>query len=174
MIHKKHRADKGAQPHLPHQALPEELHSHYTILPVLSDKKRYLSLLLLADPSEAMIDRYLPDGDMYALMAEGDAVCVAVVVRLADGLCELKNLATQEAYQGRGYGSAMVRYLWSRYRTVCHTMQVGTSEAGVAFYARLGFVPSHTMPHFFTDNYPAPIYENGRQCVDMQYLKKAL
>ena len=35
------------------------------------DKKKYLSLLLLADEQEEMIDRYLERGDMYVLDDDG-------------------------------------------------------------------------------------------------------
>ena len=34
---------------------------------VATDKKRYLSLLLLADEQESMIDRYLDRGTMFVL-----------------------------------------------------------------------------------------------------------
>ena len=36
-------------------------------LQVTEDKKRYLPLLLLADEQESMIDRYLEQGDLFAL-----------------------------------------------------------------------------------------------------------
>lgn len=34
---------------------------------VTENKKRFLDLLLLADEQEDMIDRYLPDGDLFVL-----------------------------------------------------------------------------------------------------------
>lgn len=34
-----------------------------------------------------------------------------------------------------------------------------------------GFIRSHNVPHFFTDNYDHPIYEDGVQLVDMIYLR---
>ena len=37
-----------------------------------------------------------------------------------------------------------------------------------------GFVRSHSIPHFFTDNYDHPIYEDGVQLVDMVYLQRPL
>ena len=53
-------------------------------------------------------------------------------------------------------------------------MYVGTSESMTSFYERFGFVPSHIVKNFFTDNYPEPIFEDGSQCIDMVYLKKKL
>ena len=38
---------------------------------VISDKKEFLELLLLADEQEDMIDRYLERGDMFVLYDDG-------------------------------------------------------------------------------------------------------
>ncbi|PXZ45374.1 hypothetical protein DMB45_02870 [Sanguibacteroides justesenii] len=56
---------------------------------VAFDRKRYLDLLLDADPSEEMIDRYIEEGDMFVLLA-GKTVIGEVVV---DRKGEIKNLA---------------------------------------------------------------------------------
>ena len=77
---------------------------------VETDKKRYLDLLLLADEQEDMVDRYLECGIMYVLEDDGvKAECV--VTDEGDGVLELKNLAVTPAFQGRGYGKAMVDFL---------------------------------------------------------------
>ncbi|MEE1455791.1 MAG: GNAT family N-acetyltransferase, partial [Oscillospiraceae bacterium] len=41
-------------------------------------------------------------------------------------------------------------------------------------YEKCGFVRSHIIPNFFTDNYDHPIYEDGVQLVDMVYLQRQL
>ena len=61
-----------------------------TFQTIKADKKQYLPLLLLADPCEAMIDRYLEAGDMHVLSIGGAPVCVAVVTPYSDTACELK------------------------------------------------------------------------------------
>ena len=44
---------------------------------ITEQKKRFLDLLLLADEQESMIDRYLDEGDMYALYDDDlKGVCV--------------------------------------------------------------------------------------------------
>ena len=138
-----------------------------------TDKKRYLNLLMLADPEEAMLDLYLEQGDMYLLYEGGRPVAEAVVLTLPDGTCELKNLATEPEKQGRGLGSEMVRHLMQIYKP-CGTMYVGTGKSGMPFYERLGFTYAHTMPGFFADNYPEPIYEEGELLVDMVVLSVKL
>ena len=42
------------------------------------------------------------------------------------------------------------------------------------FYEKCGFVRSHKIPNFFTDNYDHPIYEGGVQLIDMVYLQRCL
>ena len=50
------------------------------------DKKRYLSLLLLADEQENMIDRYLERGTLYVLEEDGIAKAECVVTDEGEGL----------------------------------------------------------------------------------------
>lgn len=132
-----------------------------------------MDLLLLADPSENMIDRYLEACDMYVGMVDGRVVCEAVVMKTGEAACKLKNLATVQKEQGKGYASELIRFLFYRYRQQFAVMTVGTSEAGVAFYERLGFVKSGMRAGFFTE-YDPPVYENGRLCLDMILLEKSL
>ena len=74
---------------------------------VETDKKRYLDLLLLADEQEDMVDRYLERGTMYVLEDDGvKAACV--VTDEGDSVLELKNIAVEPGFQGRGYGKATV------------------------------------------------------------------
>ena len=139
---------------------------------IKAGKRDYLPLLLLADPYEAMINKYLDDGRLFVIEEHGETVCVAVVIELENDVWELKNLATEPRHQGKGYGSQMVKLLFEQLRGVCKRMRVGTAENGKGFYERLGFVYAYTQKKFFTDNYPAPIFDEGVQCVDMLYLEK--
>ncbi len=137
-------------------------------------KKDFLDLLLLADECEEMIDRYLERGEMFALYDEGlKSICV--VTQEGQGLYEIKNLATYPTFQRQGYARKLIKYVESHYPTGA-TLQVGTGDSPltVPFYERCGFCYSHRIPRFFTDHYPHPIFENGRQLVDMIYLKKKI
>lgn len=139
-----------------------------------TDKKAFLPLLLEADPCETMIDRYLARGRMYVLTADGRDVAVAVTVTLQDGTCELKNIAVDPQCQHRGYGSRLLRRVMTEEAAAHAWMYVGTTAPTEPFYVQLGFAYSHTVTNFFTDNYPAPIFEDGMQCIDMRYLKRRL
>lgn len=138
-----------------------------------ADKKRFLKLLLLADCEEAMIDRYLEAGELYVLFEGGRAVAEAVVLMQEDGGCELKNLAVEPSRQNRGLGSALLLHLMELYKGA-RVMRVGTGAPTAKFYERLGFRYSHTLPGFFADNYPEPIYDQGERLTDMVVLSAEL
>ena len=142
---------------------------------VNENKKRFLDLLLLADEQEDMIDKYLPNGDLFALY-DDDLKSVCVVLPINSETCELKNIATYEKYQGKGYGRALINFISDFYKNDYKTMLVGTGEtpAILSFYESCGFKLSHRIKNFFTDNYDHPMFEDGIQLVDMIYLKKNL
>ena len=142
---------------------------------VENDKKRYLDLLLLADEQEDMIDRYLERGTMYVLEDDGvKAECV--VTDEGGGILELKNLAVEPAFQGKGYGKALVDFLVQSYKEQYTVLQVGTgdSPSTIPFYESCGFRRHHLVKNFFTDHYDHPICEGGVQLVDMVYLQREL
>ncbi|MGV8138146.1 MAG: GNAT family N-acetyltransferase [Mangrovibacterium sp.] len=142
---------------------------------ITDNKKRHLSLLLLADEQEDMIDKYLEDGDMYALY-DDDLKTVCVVTAIDEETCELKNIATYPKYQGKGYARALIRYVSDLYKENYKTMLVGTGEVPsvLSFYESCGFEKSHRIKDFFTDNYDHPMFEEGVQLIDMVYLGKEL
>lgn len=137
---------------------------------VKKNKKDYLDLLLLADPCEEMIEKYLDEGELYIYVDRTIAVAAAVVYPLKDGGCELKNIAVTEKEQGKGIGSIFLKMIMDLVSTKYTYMSVGTTSQTEAFYKSLGFEYSHTIFNFFVDNYPEAIFENGIQCVDMRYL----
>lgn len=143
---------------------------------ITTNKKQFLDLLLLADEQENMIDRYLERGEMFALYDGGQVRSICVVTDEREGICELKNLATYPASQRKGYGKALVEFLFDHYKGKFKTMMVGTGESPltVTFYEKCGFTISHRVRNFFTDNYDHPIYEAGVQLVDMIYLRREL
>lgn len=145
------------------------------IQPITTDKKQFLDLLLLADEQEDMIDRYLERGEMFALYDNGiKAACV--VTCEAPGVYEIKNIATIPAFQKQGYGKRLIEFLFEYYKGKCSVMLVGTGDvpSSTTFYQRCGFTVSHRVKNFFTDHYDHLMFEDGKQLVDMVYLKKTL
>ena len=142
---------------------------------IKENKKQFLSLLLLADEQEDMIDRYLDKGRMYVLDDDG-VKSECVVTDEGNDVLEIKNIATVPEYQGKGYAKALIDFVVKKYSEQYTVLQVGTGDSPltIPFYEKCGFVRSHIVPNFFTDNYDHPMFEAGVQLVDMVYLQRTL
>ena len=142
---------------------------------ITENKKQFMDLLFLADEQEDMIDRYLERGTMYVLEDDGvKAECV--ITDEGDGILEIKNIATDPDWQGMGYGKALIEFIAKQYSGDYSVLQVGTGDSPltIPFYEKCGFIRSHIIPNFFTDNYDHLIIEDGVQLVDMIYLRRTL
>ena len=107
---------------------------------VETNKKQYLALLLLADEQEDMIDRYLERGSMYVLEDDGvKAECV--VTDEGGGVLELKNIAVEPDFQGKGYGKALVDFLIRTYvdSICCYRWVLGTAPPPSRFTRAAAF-----------------------------------
>ena len=131
---------------------------NFVIVKVNNNRKQYLPLLLTGDESESMIDRYIDSGTLYVGFLNDEPMAVCVVVRLDPDTVEIKNLAVVAGYRCQGYGGRMLKHV--------------ETPSTLRFYKSCGYSYSHTIPDFFTDNYPAPIIEEGVTLRDMVYLKK--
>ena len=139
------------------------------------NKKRYMSLLFLADEQEDMIDRYLEKGTMYVLEENGvKAECV--VTDEGSKVLEIKNIAVRPECQRMGYGKRMIEFIEQTYRDNFRILRVGTgdSQLTLPFYKKGGFIESHRIKNFFKDNYVHPIFECGVQLIEMVYMEKNL
>lgn len=145
------------------------------IFEVTGNKKEYLDLLLLADEQEDMVDLYLDKGTMFVL-DDGGVKAECVVTDKGDGVLEIKNIATDPACQGKGYGRCLIGFVAEKYKGQYAVLQVGTGDSPltIPFYEKCGFKRSHAIKNFFVDNYDHPIFECGVQLVDMIYLRKTL
>ena len=145
------------------------------VIEVVENKKEYLELLLLADEQEDMIDRYINKGKMFVLDDNG-IKCECVITDEGNGVLEIKNIATFPEFQGKGYAKAMIGFVVRTFTGQYSILQVGTGDSPmtIPFYEKCGFVRSHKIPNFFTDNYDHPIYECGIQLVDMVYLRRSI
>lgn len=142
---------------------------------VKHNKKQYLSLLLLADEQEDMVERYIERGTMYVLADDG-VKCECIVTDEGNGILEIKNIATIPEFQRKGYGKALIDFLAAKYKGQYALIQVGTGDSPltISFYEKCGFVRSHIMKNFFVDHYDHPIVECGIQLIDMVYLQRKI
>ena len=167
-------------PNQPKSVLPE----NFEFLPVKrsivikkekDDKEQYLDLLLEADQNKDIVQKYLVEGDLFVLTYKNEVACVAVVTKVDDDICELKNIATEERYRGKGYAKKMLKYLCDNYKQKYDKMLVGTTENNIPFYVKQGFEKyEKTIKNFFIDNYEEEIWDGSLHCVDMYYYSKDL
>ena len=142
----------------------------------ISDSKRaFLPLLLLGDEQEAMINRYLDRGTLWALY-DGGLRAVCVVTEERAGNFEIKNLAVAPESQRQGYGRAMVEHVVRQCRGRGKRLLVGTGDSPLTlpFYKACGFRECGRIEGFFVENYDHPIYEAGRRLTDMVLLDMEL
>ena len=138
-------------------------------------KKKEFRWIQLDGGKYRMVDRYLDNGKMYVLDDNG-VKCECVITDEKNDILEIKNIATVPEYQGKGYARALIEFIVNNYREQYAILQVGTGDSPltIPFYEKCGFVRSHIISNFFTDNYDHPIYESGVQLVDMVYLQRPL
>ena len=149
------------------------INNKYYYLKRIKDKKKNLDLLLLADPEEEAIDKYINDCKVFEFYHKDILIGQGAIMQLSSTTYEIKNLAIYEKFHNCGYGKILINLLCKKYLESFKNIEilVGTSEQGVGFYKKCGFQFSHIIKDFFITNYKQPIFENGIQCKDMFYLK---
>lgn len=145
-------------------------------VPAGPERDRWVPLLVLADEPEPL-RAYLNDGDLYGLVGEDGAPRAAIlVIEDRPGVVELRAVAVDEAVQGQGIGTLLVRtVLFVLAQRGARTATVGTASSGVrqlAFYQRLGFRLTHVERDYFSPEkgYPADLEEHGIRTLDMVWM----
>lgn len=146
---------------------------------VQKNREAYLPLLLLADPSEAMVRRYLTEGELFSwLTSEGETVGVLHLTETEPDVVEIRNIAVREQYQGKGHGRALLDSILKSLpeRGVKKVIvRTGNSSIGnLAFYQKMGFRMMEIDHDYFVREYDHPIYEDGIPCRDQILLARTL
>ncbi|MDT3427387.1 ribosomal protein S18 acetylase RimI-like enzyme [Paenibacillus forsythiae] len=137
-------------------------------------------LLLLADPSRELVDRYLKQGICYMAVLPGEAVPekpvgVFVLLRGEAGTVEIMNIAVREEAQGKGIGRKLLQAAIEIAKASdARAIEIGTGNSSLqqlALYQKCGFRIIGVDRDFFVRNYAEAIYENGIQCRDMIRLR---
>ena len=144
------------------------------ILEITKNKTDFMEILLIGDEDESMINKYLNQSNLFALYDKNILISICAVIRIDDKTIEIKNLATYPEYQNKGYASMLLDFICNKCQEKSADIILGTgeNEETLNFYKKRGFVETHRIKNFFIDNYSHPIFENGKQLIDMIYLKK--
>jgi ribosomal protein S18 acetylase RimI-like enzyme len=149
-----------------------------TIRPLSSEETPPFDLLLLADPSVKMVEKYIFASSVYVAVLAEQIVGVLSLFSIDKNLIEIKNIAVLETHQGKGIGKKLLAFAFSEAKEKgFQDIQIGTANSSIgqlALYQKMGFEMDHIIKSFFTDNYPETMYENGILVRDMVVLKRTL
>ncbi|MDH6349300.1 GNAT family N-acetyltransferase [Brevibacillus sp. 1238] len=130
-----------------------------------------MHLLLLADPSQKLVEDYLQRGQCYVAAQDEQFVGVYVLISTRPDTIELVNVAVDEAHQGQGIGKQLVLHAIETAKVSGYkTIEVGTGNSSLdqlALYQKCGFRMTWIDRDFFLRHYEEEIYENGIQLTDM-------
>ena len=141
-------------------------------------EKLPMELLLLADPSQSMVEAYIDKGECFVAEEDNRVIGVYVLISKGLGTSEVVNLAVAEEYQGEGIGKALLMdAIQTAKRKGYKTIEIGTGNSSIgqlALYQKCGFRMTSIDRDFFIRQYEEKIYENGIQCMDMVRLSQDL
>ena len=93
-----------------------------------TDREPLVPILLEAD-EEPVLRRYLHDGDLYRIVADGEPAGAVLLIREGDAV-EIKNISLAEPFRRRGLGRATVEAVVSLARdSGAARLCVGTADA---------------------------------------------
>lgn len=145
------------------------------IIEKITNKNKYMDLLLLADPDEEIVNQYIDKCDMFGLFEKNEILAQICILKIDDEICELKNISTSKSQQGKGYASLLINHVFNEYKNNYKKMIVGTTENMIPFYVLKGFNKYYkTCKNFFTDNYSEEVWDDNLHCIDMYYYYKDL
>ncbi|PWW40890.1 putative GNAT family acetyltransferase [Paenibacillus pabuli] len=135
------------------------------------EEEKPYELLLMADPSKAIVDEYLSRGVCFIAEYEGEMVGEFVLLKTRPETVEIVNIAVQEELQGQGVGKHMIKEAIEAARRLGgRTVEIGTGNSSfhqLKLYQRCGFRIVGVDRDFFVKHYEEEIIEDGIRCVDM-------
>lgn len=136
------------------------------------------TLLLLADPSKEMVERYIKESKTYVAVENRKVVGIIVLFENGPTEIEIKNIAVNPSYQGRGFGKRLIQFAISESKLLGYQKLVictgNSSIYQLSLYQNCGFQIVETVLDFFVKNYNEEIWENGIQCRDLIKLEQNL
>ena len=150
------------------------------IVPHKTNEPIPYSLLLLADETKEAIDKYIYDSKLFYAYTELNPTPIGIIAlyQVSSTVLEIKNIAICNQEQNKGYGKQLIDFsLQYAKKNQFKELIVGTgdtSSQSINFYLKNGFQPYNIRPNFFLENYPFPIYENGKQMQHMILFKRII
>lgn len=140
------------------------------------DEEVPYELLLLADPSKIMIEKYLAQSDIFVAKKNEKTVGVVTLIPISNDEMEIKSIAVKPELQGQGIGSFLLENIDKIAVQRSHkSLIIGTANSSIGqlyLYQKHGFEITGLRKNFFLDNYNIPIFEHGIRSKHMIILKK--
>lgn len=132
-------------------------------------------LLLDADPSKELVDKYLACGILFGAFYHTELAGVCLLIFHNNITAEIINLAVLEKYRNKNIGKLLISFAENQARLGgIKYMEIGTSENIVKYYEKQGYKYYKTKKNFFIENYEFPVIDNGIILKDMIRLIKNL
>lgn len=135
-------------------------------------------LLLDADPDERQVADHLAYGELYVARNGGAVAGVIVIRRMREDTWKIMNCSVAPEYRRQHCGTVLVQHALNVIRDKGgRYAELGTSDASpgpISLYKSCGFQVSGIIKNHFTENYPAPVWDNGVQCIDMILMRREL
>ncbi|KKI90410.1 acetyltransferase [Bacillus sp. SA1-12] len=145
---------------------------------LFKDEKPPMDLLLLADPSQIIVNEYVKRGECFIAEKENKVIGVYVLLPTRPETVELVNIAVAEEVQKKGIGKHLLSHaIQMAKRKGYKTIEVGTGNSSLgqlALYQKCGFRMIGIDRDFFVRHYQEEIIENGIHCRDMIRLSQDL
>ncbi|MBT3261831.1 GNAT family N-acetyltransferase [bacterium] len=145
------------------------------ILEVKNPQEIPYALLLLADPSKEVIDKYLKKCLVFTACSKNKIPCGVVALYPHNKkTIEIKNIAVATDHQNQGISSKLIDFSIQQAKKLGYEyIKIGTGNSSLGqlyLYQKHGFRIKRILTDFFVLNYDEPIIENGLVCKDMLIL----
>jgi predicted GNAT family acetyltransferase len=97
------------------------------------DRAAPMELLLLADPSEELVNSYLAQGTCFIAECDGHTVGVALMMETKPGTIEIMNIAVKPELHNQGIGKKLLLHVIDEIKKGdTKTIEIGTGNRGGA------------------------------------------
>lgn len=132
-------------------------------------------LLLDADPSKKLVDKYLSCGILFGAFYNAEPAGVCLLIFHDNITAEIINLAVLEKYRDNSIGKSLISMAENQARLYGFKyMELGTAEPLIKYYEKQGYKYYKTIKNFFVENYEFPVIDNGIILKNMVRLIKNL
>jgi len=119
-------------------SLLKELASEIYDMPKEEAFKLYNRLYNVVREYDRRIERPSRSHRVYVLEIGGEVVGLASIIKVGSCLY-IDDLVIKKEYRGKGYGSALIKYLEKTYKD-CDYVEVDTHKKAARFFEKLGFI----------------------------------